>query len=69
MRRPKETEPKPALKGVAMTLRLDDELNDALEQAMKQTKLSKSDLARLSFERGLAIVVRQLTTTPPELAA
>ncbi|MDP1588745.1 MAG: hypothetical protein Q8M07_13430, partial [Prosthecobacter sp.] len=41
--------------------RLDAELNSDLEQAMQATKLSKSDLARLSIERGLKIVLKQLT--------
>jgi len=44
-----------------ISLRLDGELNSELESAMAQTKLSKSDLARLSIERGLKIVLKQLT--------
>lgn len=45
-----------------ISLRLDEELNTDLEQAMALTKLNKSDLARLSIERGLKIVIKQLTT-------
>lgn len=51
-----------------LSLRLDDELNNDLEAAMKATRLSKSDLARLSIERGLKIVLKQLAT-PVEAAA
>lgn len=69
MSRTKESTKKSAGKGVMMTLRLDDALNESLEAAVVRTKLSKSDLARLSFERGLEIVVRQLTTKLPEMAA
>ena len=52
-----------------ISLRLDAELNSDLEQAMVITKLNKSDLARLSIERGLKIVLKQLTTQPVEVAA
>ena len=45
-----------------ISLRLDAELNTDLEEAMALTKLNKSDLARLSIERGLKIVIKQLTT-------
>lgn len=51
-----------------LSLRLDDELNDELETAMQATRLSKSDLARLSIERGLKIVLKQLTTPVAEAA-
>lgn len=50
-----------------MTLRLDPELEGELEAAQETTKLSKSDLARLSIERGLKIVLRQLTMTPESM--
>lgn len=52
-----------------ISLRLDAELNSDLEEAMVITKLNKSDLARLSIERGLKIVLKQLTTQPVEVAA
>lgn len=35
---------------------------------MQATRLSKSDLARLSIERGLKIVLKQLTTPVAEAA-
>lgn len=52
---------KPLRTPAPISLRLDAELNAELEGAMAQTKLSKSDLARLSIERGLKIVLKQLT--------
>lgn len=52
-----------------ISLRLDPELNRDLEDAMAVTKLNKSDLARLSIERGLKIVIKQLTTQPLDVAA
>jgi len=61
--------PKPTTPNAPISLRLDAELNSDLEQAMLLTKLNKSDLARLSIERGLKIVIKQLTTQPLETAA
>lgn len=60
---------KPTNPNAPISLRLDAELNSDLEQAMVLTKLNKSDLARLSIERGLKIVIKQLTTQPLEVAA
>ena len=55
MAKPKPTNAAP------ISLRLDADLNKDLEEAMVVTKLNKSDLARLSIERGLRIVLKQLT--------
>lgn len=60
---------KPTTPPAPISLRLDAELNSDLEQAMVITKLNKSDLARLSIERGLKIVIKQLTTQPLEAVA
>lgn len=54
--------PKQTNSATPISLRLDDDLNNDLEQAMVVTRLNKSDLARLSIERGLKIVLKQLTT-------
>lgn len=52
-----------------LSLRLDDKLLAALEAAESQTSLSRSDLARLSIERGLKLLLAQLNSTPVESAA
>ena len=56
-----------------MTIRLDGDLERDLTEARALTKLSRSDLARMSMERGLKILMQQLNApvgqTPPAMAA
>lgn len=43
-----------------ISIRLDGELQQSLDEAMSSTKLSRSDLARMSMERGLKVLMAQL---------
>lgn len=51
-----------------LTIRLGDELSKDLAEAVSTTKLSRSDVARLAIERGLKIVVAQLTSPVSQAA-
>lgn len=53
-----------------ITIRVDDDLRQSLDAAVTTTKLSRSDLARMSMERGLKVLLAQLNApVPPALAA
>jgi len=52
-----------------MSLRLPPELAKELDAAAEETHLSRSDLARLSIERGLKVLLAQLRSSPPADAA
>lgn len=51
-----------------LSLRLDDDLLAEVDAACTETKLSRSDVARLSIERGLKVLLAQLKTTPAQPA-
>jgi predicted transcriptional regulator len=59
MPKPKHTKSPPPL-----SIRLDAELMKNVDDAAVKTKLCRSDVARLAMERGLKIVVAQLTGVP-----
>lgn len=48
-----------------LTIRLDADLERELTDAVTTTKLSRSDLARMSMERGLRVLLTQLSTPVP----
>ena len=50
--------------GKNVPLRVPDELAEQIDEAARATKLSKQDVMRLSMERGLGILVKQLTAAP-----
>jgi len=50
-----------------ITIRVPNELNEKSESAAKATGLKKADVLRLSIDRGIDILLAQLTT--PALAA
>jgi flagellar basal body L-ring protein FlgH len=61
---------RPAAAGDVITIRVDDDLRDSLNAAATTTKLSRSDLARMSMERGLKVLLAQLSTpVPPAMAS
>jgi hypothetical protein len=61
---------RPAAAGEVITIRVDDDLRESLNAAVTTTKLSRSDLARMSMERGLKVLLAQLSApVPPALAA
>lgn len=65
MARPKQTkqaQPQP------LSLRLNPEMDTMLADASRRTRLSKSDVARLSIERGLGILLKQLEAPVSEAA-
>ena len=63
MARPKQLkQPQP------ISLRLNAEMDTTLVEASRRTGLSKSDVARLSIERGLGILMRQLESPVSEAA-
>jgi hypothetical protein len=63
MARPKQLkQPQP------ISLRLNAEMETTLIEASRRTGLSKSDVARLSIERGLSILLKQLETPVAEAA-
>ncbi len=43
-------------------------MHDKLDDAARKTGLGKSDLARLSLERGLDILLTQLSSEPAKVA-
>lgn len=45
-----------------------DELEALIEEASEQVKLSKQDVMRLSLERGLPVLLAQLTPSTPQAA-
>lgn len=60
---------RPAASNV-ITIRVDGDLQQSLDEAMSSTKLSRSDLARMSMERGLKVLLAQLNAPmPPALSA
>lgn len=52
-----------------ISIRLDDDLQQSLDDAMSSTKLSRSDLARMSMERGLKVLMAQLNAPVAPAAA
>lgn len=64
MSTPKKRSKQPSAK--PLSLRLDDDLLSSLEAAEEETNLSRSDLARLSIERGLKLLLAQLKSVPSE---
>lgn len=57
---PKKTH-HPKDSNLPLSLRLDPELSKKVAEASEKTKLSRSDVARLAMDRGLKILVDQLT--------
>jgi hypothetical protein len=53
---------KPKPKSVSVPVRMSAELENAIETAAGKVKLSKQDTMRLAIERGLDVLVAQLTT-------
>lgn len=58
---------KPA--GVHVPLRMSAELEAKVESASEKVNLSKQDVMRLAIERGLEVLITQLTTPPATSAA
>lgn len=54
------SKPKKPKAPAPISLRIDEALSSELEAAAQETKLNKSDLVRLSVERGLKILLEQL---------
>ena len=52
---------RPASGFVSVPLRLSSELEEKIAKASEKTKLAKQDVMRLSLERGIDILVDQLT--------
>lgn len=52
-------------KNVVVPLAMSGELERKIELAAERVKLSKQDTMRLSIERGLEVLVAQLTHAPP----
>lgn len=50
-------------------LSMPEDLEVKIEQASEQVKLSKQDVMRLSMERGLPVLLAQLTGSAPEPVA
>lgn len=63
----RKTRKKPA-SPAPVSVRLGEVLEGKLDQAVVKTGLSKSDLARLSIERGLGILLAQLESPVAEAA-
>lgn len=59
----KKTEPQRP-ENVSIPLRMPAALADRIGEASKKTQLAKQDVMRLSLERGLDILVEQLTGSP-----
>lgn len=55
----KDERPRPPL-----SIRLSDELDAKLNAAVATTKLSRSDVARFSLEKGIPLLVAQMTGAP-----
>ena len=55
--------------GVSVPLRMPAELDQKIEAAAEQVKLSKADTMRLALDRGLDVLIAQLTTPPATTAA
>lgn len=49
---------------ISVPVRMPSDLDDLIEQAGERTGLSKQDVMRLSLDRGLDILVEQLTGKP-----
>lgn len=62
----KEAERRPAAPStdVNVPLRMPHELHSKVNAASVQLKLAKQDVMRLSLERGIDILIAQLTSTP-----
>lgn len=52
----------------SIPVRLSADLEQKIEAAAEQVKLSKQDVMRLSLERGLEVLIRQLTSEPATAA-
>ena len=55
---------KPPTDSVNVPIKISADLNAAIGDAARQVKLSKQDVMRLSMERGLSILIAQLTNEP-----
>lgn len=60
---------RPAAANNVISIRLDGDLQQSLDDAMSSTKLSRSDLARMSMERGLKVLMAQLNAPVAPAAA
>ena len=55
--------------GVNVPIRMPAELEAKIDAAAEKVKLSKADTMRLAIERGLDVLIAQLTTPPATTAA
>ena len=65
----KKTPQEPSIKTVRVPLCMPAELDELITSTAAEVKLSKQDAMRLSLERGLVILKRQLTGAEPAMAA
>jgi hypothetical protein len=50
--------------GMSVPVHMPAELQEKIESAAGQVRLSKQDVMRLAIERGLDVLITQLTTVP-----